>query len=317
MAIPAANAALSFNFDYSMAPDFNATSKASLESAAATVGGWFGHTATIEMKVTSSNANTSTLASAGSNPSSSAPVSGFGNRGVVGTKILSNGATDSNGATADGTVDVNFFHNWDFDDNVDAGAFDFKSTMMHELLHAVGFLSNIGQTGSDAVGQDSAAQAANGGFWGPFDQFVADSSGRLIAQTANFGLDQSRWNTASIGGTGSTPPANGLYFDGANAKAANGGNAVPLYSPNPWEDGSSGSHLDDNFFTGANQKLMNAATNPGPGVRTLSAIEEGILKDLGFTLASGGGGAAVPEPGFALALLLAGGGAFLRRRKCT
>ena len=42
----------------------------------------------------------------------------------------------------------------------------------------------------------------------------------------------------------------GLYFGGANAVAANSGNPVPLYTPNPWESGSSMSHLDDDTFTG-------------------------------------------------------------------
>jgi hypothetical protein len=42
------------------------------------------------------------------------------------------------------------------------------------------------------------------------------------------------------------------------------------------------SHLDDSTFTGANQKIMNATAATGLGVRVLSAVELGILKDLGY-----------------------------------
>ena len=52
------------------------------------------------------------------------------------------------------------------------------------------------------------------------------------------------------------------------------------------------SHLDDQTFTDNDltaknaKQLMNSATDPGPGVRTLSPIELGILKDLGYTVAA-------------------------------
>jgi hypothetical protein len=53
------------------------------------------------------------------------------------------------------------------------------------------------------------------------------------------------------------------------------------------------SHLDDDTYTGSMEKLMNAASDTGLGVRTLSAIEIGILKDLGYTMVSQSTGAAV------------------------
>ncbi len=136
-------AQVDFQFDYTNATHFNATSMAALESAASVVENVFsGYSANIQIRVTSSNANNDTLASAGSEFPQNGTL-GFGNRGVVGAKILSNGATDLNGGTHDGTVDVNFFHNWDFDDNIANDAQDFKSTMIHELVHAVGFTSSI------------------------------------------------------------------------------------------------------------------------------------------------------------------------------
>lgn len=279
---PSAGAAVFFNYDYSEAPHFDATSKASLEAASSRVTSYFtSYTASITIKVTSSNANNSTLASAGSAFPSTGSV-GFANRGIVGTKIISNGASDPNGTAFDGEVDVNFHHNWDFDDDIAAGSFDFQSTMMHELLHAVGFSSSITEDGEDPFG----TQPGNPGAWAPFDEFVADADVRIIGTDAI--LDEDDWLGARSDGAGTAPPADGLYFAGPQAVAANGGHFVPLYSPDPWEDGSSGSHLDDDYFTGEDALLMNAATNTGPGIRSLSSIEIGILKDIGFT--------AVPEP---------------------
>ncbi|MCV7424853.1 hypothetical protein H7K45_30365 [Mycobacterium yunnanensis] len=62
------------------------------------------------------------------------------------------------------------------------------------------------------------------------------------------------------------------------------GGLVPLYTPGPWQQGSSMSHLDDDTFIGADQQMMNARTDSGLGVRVLSPIELGILKDIGYTV---------------------------------
>jgi hypothetical protein len=73
----------------------------------------------------------------------------------------------------------------------------------------------------------------------------------------------------------------GLYFGGANAVAAYGG-LVPLFTPNPYQSGSTMSHLDDATFTGADQKMMNSHTGTGLGIRVLSPLELGILADIGY-----------------------------------
>ena len=58
-------------------------------------------------------------------------------------------------------------------------------------------------------------------------------------------------------------------------------------------------------FTGASAQLMNAVSDTGLGIRTLSGIEIGILKDLGYNVAN------TPQT---LAIFVIGF-AFLRRRK--
>ena len=90
------------------------------------------------------------------------------------------------------------------------------------------------------------------------------------------------WNTAYdanlAGGNG------GIFFGGPDAVAAYGA-LVPLYTPSPWESGSSISHLDDDTFVGVNRRMMNAKVRVSRGIRDLSALELAILADLGYTVA--------------------------------
>ena len=103
---------------------------------------------------------------------------------------------------------------------------------------------------------------------------MADSTGPLI-DGMTFALDGTKWDVASVGGPGAVPlNGDGLYFNGPNANAAN--NPIPIFSPDPWEEGSSGSHTDDGWYDGSSMArpklLMNNETITGPGVRTLSAM---------------------------------------------
>ncbi|MGK0189280.1 MAG: hypothetical protein ACI9R3_005097 [Verrucomicrobiales bacterium] len=195
---------------------------------------------------------------------------------------------------------------WESMNDFQPGEQDLISTAAHELLHAVGFSSDIAQNGNNGFG----TTPGNGGIWAPFDQFVSDSTGALI-DGGTFALDGTRWNAASVGGTGATPAVNGLYFNGANAMAANGGNPVPLFSPTTWAGGSSGSHLDTNFFTGANAKMMNheAAVAEGLDIRTIDGITRNMFKDMGFNLI------VVPEPSSSILILLGGVSLLFRRQK--
>ncbi len=228
--------------------------------------------------VTGENAPASgTLASAGSDLS--APGSGFFAT-VVQKKIQT--GVDANGAAADGEITWNFGNPWEFGTTVDTSQYDFESTAMHELLHTFGFLSFVDRAGTNT-----------GRSWTTFDQYLVTADGTRVI------TDSYRWNTAY-----NSTLTGGLYFDGPGAVAVYGG-VVPLYTPDPWESGSSVSHLDDDTFTGANSMLMNAATDTGPGIRVISPVELAILKDLGYTVTN-------PVPVQALVLL---GFGLLRRRR--
>ncbi|MHA0286071.1 Ig-like domain-containing protein [Mycobacterium sp. C3-094] len=201
------------------------------------------------------------LAGAGSNIISEDP--GFWPT-FVQNKLLT--GEDANGDAADGFIEWNFSFAWALGDVVGDGEYDFMSTAMHELLHSFGFASWLSRPG----GNDYTGRSV-------FARYLSTSDG-----TAIIGDDYAwpQWADANlVGGNG------GLFFNGANAVAAYG-EPVPLFAPDPWEPGSSGSHLDTFTFTGDNFQMMNHQSK-GKGaldIRTLSPIEIGILRDLGYTV---------------------------------
>lgn len=291
---PTAQAALSFQFNY-LNPGLGfqdttlgAVRQKALNEAANLLGSYFtNYTATLTYDVTSyTNTSASTLASAGSG---SYVIPGSFQKTFVQTKILGNGL-DINGDAADGEIDWNFGKSWGLTDNVAANEFDLKKVAIHELLHSFGFLSYTQSNGAGLT--DKLPGSAD--TWSTFDQFLTDASGnRLIS---NAGIFNSNELATLTGGSGS------LLFSGANAKAANGGVGVNLYAPKTYANGSSTSHLDDSTaaFGGL---IMTSTTFAGLQSRALSAVEIGILKDIGYTNIS-----AVPEPSMAWLML---GGLFV------
>ena len=289
------HAAVSWSFDYTGAAEFDVSTplglerRAALESAAATVGSWFNHTATVTIAV-GSTTKKDTLASAYSQSPPVVVTPGFGSSGFVRNRILTG---EGNTGKADGNVEINWTVNWDLDDSIGKDDFDFKSTMIHELLHAAGFSSDINQGGSDGFENPPGTP----GMFSIFDKYLTDAAGVPIIDRTTFALDGARWASLSVGGgtegqngSPNIPMPNGLYFSGPKAMAGNGGMPVRIFSPNPWVGSSSGSHLDDLFYT--DNLMMKAATPPGPGARTLTAFEKGMLEDLGYSLVG-----STPPPG--------------------
>jgi hypothetical protein len=261
-------AMLRFQFVYGSGSQYwSSAARAALESAANELASSIvvNSPVTITYDVTGANSPfSSTLASAGSDFVNN--DSGF-LQTVVQNKILS--GADANGSAADGTIDWNFGPSWAFG-SPSNNAYDFESIAMHELLHTFGFLSNIDKAGSNT-----------GQVWTVFDGYVVNSAGTRVINSGSYTWNAA-YNANLTGGNG------GLYFGGPNAVAAYQA-LVPLYAPNPWEPGSSLSHLDDNRFSGPNEKLMNAESGVGPGIRVISPIELGILTDIGYTVRSGSG----------------------------
>ncbi|KUI31599.1 hypothetical protein AU196_10590 [Mycobacterium sp. IS-1742] len=185
-------------------------------------------------------------------------------RTVVQNKIIS--GVDSNGEASDGQIAFNFANRWGLGETVRPDEFDFTSTAIHEILHSFGFMTGVGSPG------DNTDRS-----WLIFDGFIVAADGRRPIGSDH--VWDTQYDPYLIGQDG------GLYFGGANAIAAYGG-FVPLFTPTPWMSGSSMHHLDDDTFTGVNQKVMNAMAGVGPHARLLSPIELGILRDLGYRVSA-------------------------------
>jgi hypothetical protein len=277
--------AIKFAFNYTTGSDlWTDDRRAALEQAAASYHAYLlvTHAVTLTYDVSATDSADGTLASAGSPLISSAP--GFWQT-VVQNKLIS--GIDSNGAAADGEIDWNFGYPWALGDSVGSTEYDLTTVALHELMHTLGFMSYVGAAGSNT-----------GRAWTVYDSFISTNNGTRAIRP------DYTWNTAFdanlIGHDG------GLYFGGVDAVTAYGA-LVPLYTPDPWEEGSAISHLDDATFSGSDRNIMNAQLAAGPGPRVPNAIELGILAAIGYTVIT------VPVPGgSALAIV---GFIFLRRAR--
>jgi hypothetical protein len=253
-------ATVNFEFNYTKgAENWTPERRRELEQAASVLGEYF--RAPVPVTITyevEGDPGDRFLAEAGSDPISGGP--GFYNT-VVQEKFIS--GLDLNGPENDGYITFYFGNDWGLGYQVEEEQYDFVSTAMHEMMHSLGFLSNTGAPGTNT--------STN---WATFDRYIVDAQGASpIGDDYRF---DTRFNNNLIGWNG------GMYFGGPNAVAAYG-QLVPLFTPNPYRDGSSMSHLDDRTFTGVNAQMMNSAANKsGNDRRFLSAIEQGIMADLGY-----------------------------------
>jgi hypothetical protein len=254
-------APVTFKFVYTKGAEYwTPARRAELEQSAASLAQYFA--APVPITITyevegENNPEGNTLAAAGSPLISTNP--GFYST-VLQEKFIS--GLDLNGPAYDGGVTFNFANNWGLGYKVGSDDFDFVSTAEHELMHSFGFLSITGAPGSNT-----------GQTWSTFDASIVNAQG-----VSPFGSDY-RFNTAFnpnlIGWNG------GMYLGGSNAVAAYG-KLVPLFTPTPYSDGSSMSHLDDYTFAGPNKLMMTSGDGMGNGRRTLSPVEQGIMADLGY-----------------------------------
>ncbi len=277
----AAQASLVFNFNFTdpSGSGFNdatlgPTRQAALESAASTLAGYFNVAGNVTVTIDAgSGGSGNTLASAGS----PIPLANGFQPTVVQDKILT--GTDLNGSAADGTMLVNFTQPWFYGNTPVSGSYDFQSVAMHELTHTLGFISEISSTGQGAANQTSGSPDV----WSTFDRFLTDSAGNPLVNPSTFAFDTSKLGVLTGG-----PGSGGMFFSGPNAVAAFGGR-VAIFSPNPWQQGSSGSHIDGGPGGYINEAfLMDPSVSSGLGLRALTTTEQGFLRDLGYSV--------VPEP---------------------
>ena len=192
----------------------------------------------------------------------------------------------------DGQAQFDFGFNWNNENDAPAaGEFDLFTVSLHEVTHAMGFLSLVDANGNSLFG-------GNPDTFSVMNSFMERGDGTdLFASGA----------TAEFLGAPADLTSNDVFFNGPNANAANGGNPVKIYAPGTFAPGSSISHVDLSVFPNA---VMTHAVAPGVSKKAYTDIDLGILQDIGWSLT------AVPEPTSLSFMMIAGlMGCGVRRRR--
>ena len=201
---------------------------------------------------------------------------------------LKNGS-DPTSLVPDATVTFDFGYTWNSETDTPTGSeFDLYTVALHEMSHAIGYMSLIQPDGtSDISGGDP-------GVYSVYDSFLELGDG-----TDLFGAG------GDFLGSASDLTSGNVYFNGANAALAYGG-PVPVYAPSTFQSGSSIAHLANSVTS-----LMNYSVAPGVSKRLYSSVDLGVLKDIGWNIST------VPEPSTMCLILCMVGGWFaapIRRR---
>lgn len=143
------------------------------------------------------------------------------------------------------------------DGNPPENQVDLMTVALHEFAHGLG-LSGYLQSGN--VVTDITT----------FDRAVVNGNNQVLVET--FGGDATALTVQLT--------SNNLFFNGAQARQANGGNNPKLYAPTGWENGSSIYHLDETQYKTAQYDLMTPIiTNT---IHQPDAIVLGMINDIGW-----------------------------------
>jgi uncharacterized repeat protein (TIGR01451 family) len=198
--------------------------------------------------------------------------------------------SDGDGLDRDAEIFANFssVFSWYFGTDGNPGSnLDFASVVLHELGHGLGFL------GSMQVSGGSGSWGYGSGYPFVYDRFTEDNSGIALLNTGAYPNP-----SAALG---SALTSNAVYFNGATARAANGGSRVSLYAPNPWQSGSSYSHLAQSFDNTPNA-LMTYSLAYGEAIHSPGPVTLGIFKDTGWTVNE-----TQPQPDLTISQQVSGG----------
>jgi hypothetical protein len=160
---------------------------------------------------------------------------------------------------------------------VPANMLDFTSIVLHEIAHGLGFAGSMQKCSSYSLwGMTVNCNSTPGTSTYPasYDQFAADGSGHRLIDPAYYPNYSAALTAVLTGG--------GVYFNGANAAAGNGGAPAKLYAPAGWAQGSSYSHLDYTTFRNTPNALMVYAIGNGQSIHDPGPVGLGVLKDVGW-----------------------------------
>jgi hypothetical protein len=147
------------------------------------------------------------------------------------------------------------------DGNCPSNMYDLESIILHEMAHGLGFLS------SDAF--DPFSQYGSIDQPTPYDAYAQTPDGGRLMDLPSPSLQ--------LG----TAMQNTLVWSGKNGVAANNGIKPVLYTPNPYQSGSSISHLDEDTFQNSGANALMTPSWPGGAVfHTPGSLVLGMLADM-------------------------------------
>jgi hypothetical protein len=172
---------------------------------------------------------------------------------------------------ADISAQFNGNVSWYFgtDANAPSGKMDLVTVVLHELAHGLIFTDTYTvENNSGSLGLQSGAASI------PFvlDLFVEN------------GINENLFATFTSPSTalGTQLTSQNIFIDAQQARAANGGNAVKLYAPSPFNQGSSISHFDETTFNNTANKLMTPQIAFAEAIHNPGIILLGLMSDLGW-----------------------------------
>jgi hypothetical protein len=173
---------------------------------------------------------------------------------------------DPSATSVDISVTVDFGWQWyQGSDVCPNNQLDFKTVLLHELTHGLGFTSLMGPTGASEISTSAYS------YW---DKLLVTGHGHsLISGTTPSFVGSSSYLTGGDAG---------LFFTGAHATAAFGSNPG-VYAPNPYDDGSSLAHwVMGGKITG--NAVMEPQCSNGEMVREYAPVDLGALQDIGYAM---------------------------------
>jgi hypothetical protein len=168
----------------------------------------------------------------------------------------------------DGTITVDFGFRWNTDEAGPApNELDLYSTLLHEVTHALGFLSLVSADGSSELGNEGDV-----GIFSLFDAFlVRGSTG-----------DRLFMNGGEIEASAQDVTSGDVLFSGPRAERAFG-SFPAVFAPSTFRRGSSIGHWS---FTTSSDAVMLPGVGPGEVRRRYTAWELQVLGDLGYDVAT-------------------------------
>ena len=163
------------------------------------------------------------------------------------------------------------------DANPGPSQIDMVTVLLHEIGHGIGFIGSM-------FG-DNDTRSADWGLSNPplpiiYDQFALDGDFKNL-------IDEEAYiNGSSLLYQAVTGQQGGVFFDGPESEFSIDNQRVRLYAPNPYQPGSSYSHLDQVTFGQSENSLMRPQLDFQFAVHSPGPLFCAMLEDMGWPLGS-------------------------------